>query len=590
MRCHVLICVSLFSLIPPARPAGAAAKWWELTSENFVVITDTSEPKGRRLIEDLENRVAAFSLAFREVPERQFPIEVFLLDSAVDFEGATPLGIERVEKSAYLYRGPDRIFITARDKSPEDLARDYGHALGHVLFERIVMWRPFWLSEAAAEYVRRLGRDPENEEIDPEDRYSTEDLLTIVRSATYIDDAKQDPFRLQAYRLYRVLRGDHRDSLQQFLNALSREDGSETRLEVATLDEKLRSYSETRVNFPRVPMEIRVRPIDAEAASIRRGDLLVAAGRGREADRLYAGQTAEARIGLALLAKVTRPLNEARVTLERASREFKDSGLVQFHYGAIEARNDRERAARIEALERAVELLPRMGRAHAALAQAYTAAGQAEKALKHVRQAMDLEPEFADRFYEILAETHAALGNAGQAYEAILFADKLPHRDREAGEYFTRRVASIRREIENRRRELERKRLEALRTDVEKEVERREPLAPRPPPPPPAPPGRISYTMEGRFSSGVRPPEVLSPLYPDYPEALRRAGTSGQIRFEIAVDAAGKIGDVRITSSTIPELNDAALQSVEGWTFTAAQRAGRPVSVQLSLTLVFSLQ
>ena len=209
-------------------------KWFEVSSDHFLLFTDTNEMKGRRLLTDLENRVAAFSRAFGQVPPRQYPIEVFLFKENQDFiealphvkppdpnvvtvrqpvgprglppgfpgggggvprdpgipgGGGTPggggvpgsIGLppgagnpfpdrsaaeEQLSKAAYLVRGPDRIFIVARDKSPDAIVNDVGHALGHVLFERYAIWRPFWLAEGAAEYLRKIGRGAETKPIE----------------------------------------------------------------------------------------------------------------------------------------------------------------------------------------------------------------------------------------------------------------------------------------------------------------------------------------------------------------------------------------------------------------------------------------
>src|SRR5262245_15838806 len=111
------------------------AKWFEFSSEHFLLFTDTSETKGRRLISDFENRVSALSQALGKVPARQFPIEVFLFNVEQDFIDALPRpkndkgnnqGEEELRKAAYLLRGPDRVFIVARDKSPDDIANDVG--------------------------------------------------------------------------------------------------------------------------------------------------------------------------------------------------------------------------------------------------------------------------------------------------------------------------------------------------------------------------------------------------------------------------------------------------------------------------------
>ena len=153
MRYRVILLALLFLLLRTPAVQAKETKWFEFSSEHFLLFTDTNEAKGRRLISDFENRVAAFSQAFGKVPSRQFPIEVFLFNNEQDFIEALPhaKGEEELRKVAYLLRGPDRTFIVAKDKSPDDIANDVGHALGHVLFERYVLWRPFWLAEGAAE-------------------------------------------------------------------------------------------------------------------------------------------------------------------------------------------------------------------------------------------------------------------------------------------------------------------------------------------------------------------------------------------------------------------------------------------------------
>src|SRR5207249_721592 len=159
MRYRSILLVAALLLLPIPALHAKDPKWFEVSSEHFLLFTDTNEAKGRRLISDFENRVAAFSQALGKVPARQFPIEIFLFNNEQDFIEALPhaQGEEQL-KSAYLLHGPDRMFVVAKDKSPDDIANDTGHALGHVLFERYTLWRPFWLSEGAAEYVRKVGR------------------------------------------------------------------------------------------------------------------------------------------------------------------------------------------------------------------------------------------------------------------------------------------------------------------------------------------------------------------------------------------------------------------------------------------------
>ena len=224
-------------------------KWFEVSSEHFLLFTDTNEAKGRRLISDFENRVAAFSQAFGKVPARQFPIEIFLFNNEQDFIEALPhaQGEEQLKKAAYLLRGPDRTFLVAKDKSPDDIANDAGHALGHVLFERYVLWRPFWLAEGAAEYVRKAGRPADTKAVSEQEGFSAGDVVTIVPSATYNDNDPGGAFRTESYRLLRILLDEKPDLIRQYLQSLRMESerAPVNDVDAPAMDSRLKSYVET---------------------------------------------------------------------------------------------------------------------------------------------------------------------------------------------------------------------------------------------------------------------------------------------------------------------------------------------------------
>src|SRR5215472_8654055 len=217
--------VLAFILAIPALLPAKDPKWIEVSSDHFLLFTDTNEMKGRRLVSDFENRVAAFSEVFGNVPPRQFPIEIFLFNEEPDFIEILPRvqgqqAENQLRKNANLLRGPDRIFIVAKDKSPDDIANEVGHALGHVLFERYVVWRPFWLAEGAAEYVRKLGRSADTKAISEQEGFSAADMLSIVPSATYNDNDPPTAFRPESYRLVRLLLDQKSDVLKQYIQTL----------------------------------------------------------------------------------------------------------------------------------------------------------------------------------------------------------------------------------------------------------------------------------------------------------------------------------------------------------------------------------
>src|SRR5262249_38614919 len=313
MRFQVMVAVLVCALLwTPAAPA-KEAKWFEVSSEHFILFTDTSEMKGRRLISDFENRIAAFSEVFGKVPSRQFAIEIFLFNEEPDFleimprvQGAQAENQQR--KNAYLLRGPDRIFIATKDKSPDDIANDVGHALGHVLFERYVVWRPFWLAEGASEYIRKIGRSADTKIITEKEGFSAADMFTIVPSATYNDNDPPTAFRTEAYRLLRFLLEKKPDVLRQYVQSLRAEAEKSPKISIdgESLEEEFRSYVETPLKPATVTAAVKAAEADAGKLAIHRGDLLMAADRQTEASRWYNADSKDARAARAIITRFSR--------------------------------------------------------------------------------------------------------------------------------------------------------------------------------------------------------------------------------------------------------------------------------------------
>src|SRR5579883_681279 len=606
-------------------------KWFEVSSDHFLLFTDTNEMKGRRLLSDLENRVAAFSQAFGQVPPRQFPIEVLLFKENQDFFEALPriqndpnivtvqkrVGLPNIpgfpgspgpqrnpnpgagappgggiplpehsaaedqfQKNAYMLRGPDRIFIVAKDKSPEAIADDVGHALGHALFERYAIWRPFWLAEGAAEYVRKVGRSADTKPIAPDDAFSAADMFTIVPSATYKDDDPPTPFRTESYRLVRLLLESKPEVLKQYIAELHKPSDTQPKfpLDPDSVDGSLKSYVETPLKAAATVPSIKSADADMAKLAIHRGDLLLATGRDSDAGRWYNADSKDARAARAILTRFSRPAPEAIRALDRASREMPDMGLVQYHFGVMTVQEKKDIASQAAALERAVQLMPLMGRAFAELARVDALNGQPEKGLPLVAKALELEPEYADHFYEVQADVHLALGQTAEALHDIDVATNLPHADRSVVEGYLLKTATIRKRIETVRRQGDQRDLDQISKEVRDKVAELEPPPKPAPPPPPVPPGSITYEIATRA-----PIEVVDSTYPDYPEALRTKHSAGAIALQVDIGPDGTVRTASIASSQIPDLNKETLDAVKKWVFKPGNRSIR-------LTLTFSLQ
>src|SRR5579862_3886738 len=114
MRLHRTAACALLLLVVPLRSRAEDPRWFEIQSSNFLVFTDTSEAKGRRLVTDMESRVSAFQTMFGAVPQRQFPVEVFLFRNTEDFLASAPIGAGvDTFTSAFFVKGPDRMFVAA---------------------------------------------------------------------------------------------------------------------------------------------------------------------------------------------------------------------------------------------------------------------------------------------------------------------------------------------------------------------------------------------------------------------------------------------------------------------------------------------
>jgi TonB family protein len=580
----------LFVVQASVTASAQEAKWFQISTEHFLLFTDTTEAKGEKLLTDFEKRVEGFEQAFGKGRQRQFPIEVFLFKDHNDYVGAIPKqplvdGVAPPEKNAYLLTGPDRLFIIAKDKSPEDIANDVGHALGHLLFEHEVMWRPFWLDEAAGEYVRKLGRNLDTKPVPQKDAYAVDDLLTIVPSATYQDNDPGGAFRTQSYRLLRLILDEKPQALKQFLIALDRENGRDAKLdiEVDAIRKDFAEYVEKSLPMAATIPAMESTPADLSKLAVHRGDMLLAADKNYEATRYYNANSPDARAARAIITRFSRSQTEAIPALSRAAQELPENGLVQYHFGALTIEKGKELEPQTAALQRALRLLPSFGRAYGELARLYTLTGKASQALPLVDKAVELEPEYADHFYEIRADALLALGRYDESFQAIKFAEALPHADRKTVEAFTLKVANVSKRIENARREIESRQVERLRHDVETTVNEREPIKP-PEPPVVVREGTINYQIAATTTL-----EVVNAIYPDYPEELRRLGKSGKINLRVEIAPDGTVKSAVVASSQLPELNAATVEAAKKWTFKSPARA-RTSAVSITLSFIYQLQ
>jgi protein TonB len=91
--------------------------------------------------------------------------------------------------------------------------------------------------------------------------------------------------------------------------------------------------------------------------------------------------------------------------------------------------------------------------------------------------------------------------------------------------------------------------------------------------------------------AAYRAPVLLSSVIPAYPEGARSRGIEGQVVLRFVVDQSGGVEpDVQVVTS-LPMLDQAAIDAVRRWRFSPARdRDGNPVRVQVSVPLQFTLR
>jgi bla regulator protein blaR1 len=91
---------------------------------------------------------------------------------------------------------------------------------------------------------------------------------------------------------------------------------------------------------------------------------------------------------------------------------------------------------------------------------------------------------------------------------------------------------------------------------------------------------------------GVTLPKVLREVRPDYTSAALAAKIQGSVMMSIVVLAGGTVGDVTVIQSLDREfgLDDQAVKAVRQWTFEPGKKDGKPVPVQVTVEMTFTLK
>lgn len=110
---------------------------------------------------------------------------------------------------------------------------------------------------------------------------------------------------------------------------------------------------------------------------------------------------------------------------------------------------------------------------------------------------------------------------------------------------------------------------------------------PRQPTPTPAPSNSAGVV---RVGGNIKQPTKTRSVPPVYPPAMQAAGLEGAVKLDVLIGTDGHVASVRVLSSQVhPDFAASAAAAVKQWEFTPTLLNGRPVEVEMTVSMSFSL-
>jgi protein TonB len=86
-----------------------------------------------------------------------------------------------------------------------------------------------------------------------------------------------------------------------------------------------------------------------------------------------------------------------------------------------------------------------------------------------------------------------------------------------------------------------------------------------------------------------QPPVAIYQARPVYPQSMKSAGISGDVRVDFILDTTGKVRNAVAAHSSQREFEEAACDAVSKWKFKPGRKGGRAVYVHMQVPIVFTL-
>ena len=101
--------------------------------------------------------------------------------------------------------------------------------------------------------------------------------------------------------------------------------------------------------------------------------------------------------------------------------------------------------------------------------------------------------------------------------------------------------------------------------------------------------GREAATDVVDMSELEKKPEPISQAAPVYPSDLRKAKKEGVVTILCLVSAVGRVEEVQVENSTLPEFEKPALDAIRKWRFRPGQKDGKDVATYLRCPIAFRI-
>jgi len=406
LRILVSACILACALVCSA----GEAKWIEISSPNFTVISDASTNQARRVAKKLEQFRSVFQSAFPKLStDMGSPLIVFAARNKTSLKALIPnarMGKEDAITAGVFMAGPERKFVVLRADIPGDqgyhvIYHEYIHLLMNLNFHSL----PLWLSEGLAElfaYTTVSDGGSQLGQASPAflQTLKTSSLipLTTLMSVThdspyYTQQDKVNLFYAQSWALVHYLmlseKQKHLPQLNEFLylieNGVSdREAGERAFGNLGVLQRNLEKYIRLHSYYQysiktKLSIEenqFKARELSQAESMASRGELLIYADR----------------------------LDEANAMLEKALRENPRSAIANQAMGSLYLRlQNNEQAQKYFSIAADLDSKSYLAQFFAAQ-MAYEKDGDYTAAEKYLRKAIDINPKFAHGF-QMLSQT-----------------------------------------------------------------------------------------------------------------------------------------------------------------------------------------